>query len=159
VSAPGQRPVHVPADGGASVFLVGDTYTTLLSGTQTGGVFTLLEALVLPEAGPPPHAHHGEEETVFLLQGHMVFTVGGETYDAQPGSTIYVPRNVAHSYQNAGESPARMLFMYSPAGMEGMFPEIGTPGSRGVVGPPLNQADLAAMASVAEKYKFSFITP
>jgi hypothetical protein len=33
VSAPGQRPVHVPADGGESVFLVGDTYTTLLSGT------------------------------------------------------------------------------------------------------------------------------
>jgi quercetin dioxygenase-like cupin family protein len=159
VSAPAQRPVYVPADGGESVFLVGDTYTTLLSGTQTGGVFTLLEALVLPEAGPPPHAHNGEEETFFLLQGHMVFTVGGETYDAHPGSAIYVPRNVAHSYQNVGEGPAKMLFMYSPAGMDGMFPEIGTPGSRGVVGPPLSPADLAAMASVAQKYRFSFITP
>jgi quercetin dioxygenase-like cupin family protein len=159
VSAPAQRPVYVPADGGESVFLVGDTYTTLLSGTQTGGVFTLLEALVLPEAGPPPHAHNGEEETFFLLQGHMVFTVGGETYDAHPGAAIYVPRNVAHSYQNVGEGPAKMLFMYSPAGMDGMFPEIGKPGSRGVVGPPLSPADLAAMASVAEKYRFSFITP
>ena len=158
MSAPGQRPVHVPADGGESVFLVGDTYTTLLSGTQTGGVFTLLEALVLPEAGPPPHAHQGEEETFFLLKGHMVFTVGGETYHAHPGSAIYVPRNVAHSYQNVGEGPAKMLFMYSPAGMEGMFPEIGKPGSRGVVGPPLSQADLDAMASVAQKYRFSFIT-
>ena len=114
-------PVHVPADGGESVFLVGDTYTTLLSGTQTGGVFTLLEALVLPEAGPPPHAHHGEEETFFLLQGHMVFTVAGETYHAHPGATIYVPRNVAHSYRNVGESPAKMVFMYSPAGMDAMF--------------------------------------
>jgi quercetin dioxygenase-like cupin family protein len=159
VSAPAQRPAYVPADGGESVFLVGDTYTTLLSGTQTGGVFTLLEALVLPEAGPPPHAHNGEEETFFLLQGHMVFTVGGETYDALPGSAIYVPRNVAHSYQNVGEGPAKMLFMYSPAGMEGMFPEIGKPGTRGVVGPPLSPADLAAMASVAQKYRFSFITP
>jgi quercetin dioxygenase-like cupin family protein len=159
VSAPGQRPVHVSADGGESVFLVGDTYTTLLSGTQTGGVFTLLEALVLPEAGPPPHAHQGEEETFFLLEGRMVFTVGGETYDAHPGSAIYVPRNVAHSYQNVGEGPAKMLFMYSPAGMEGMFPEIGKPGSRGVVGPPLSPADLAAMAGVAQKYRFSFITP
>jgi quercetin dioxygenase-like cupin family protein len=159
VSAPGQHPVHVPADGGESVFLVGDTYTTLLSGTQTGGVFTLLEALVLPEAGPPPHAHHGEEETFFLLQGHMVFTVGGEAYDAHPGSAIYVPRNVAHSYQNVGEGPAKMLFMYSPAGMEAMFPEIGKLGSRGVIGPPLSESDLAAMASVAQKYRFSFIAP
>lgn len=89
----------------------------------------------------------------------MVFTVGDETYDAHPGSAIYIPRNVAHSYQNVGEGPAKMLFMYSPAGMEGMFPEIGKPGSRGVVGPPLSPADLAAMASVAQKYRFSFITP
>jgi quercetin dioxygenase-like cupin family protein len=159
VSAPGQRPVHVPADGGESVFLVGDTYTTLLSGTQTGGVFTLLEALVLPEAGPPPHAHHGEEETFFLLEGQMVFTVGGQTYDADPGATIYVPRNVVHSYRNNGEGPAKMLFMYSPAGMDAMFPEIGRPGRRGIVGPPLDPADLIAMAGVAEKYNFSFIAP
>ena len=159
MSAPAQRPVYVPADGGESVFLVGDTYTTLLSGTQTGGLFTLLEAVVLPEAGPPTHAHNGEEETFFLLQGHMVFTVGGETYDAHPGSAIYVPRNVAHSFQNVGEGPAKMLFMFSPAGMEGMFPEIGKPGTRGAVGPPLSPEDLAAMASVAQKYRFSFITP
>lgn len=159
MSAPGQRPVHVPAGGGESVFLVGDTYTTLLSGAQTGGVFTLLEALVLPEAGPPPHAHHREEETFFLLQGHMVFAVSGETYDAHPGAAIYVPRNVAHSYRNVGEGSAKMLFMYSPAGMEAMFPEIGKRGRRGVVGPPLDPADLAAMAGVAEKYNFSFITP
>ena len=159
MSAPGQNPVHVPADAGESVFLVGDTYTTLLSGAQTGGAFTLLEALVLPEAGPPPHAHHREEETFFLLDGHMVFNVGAETYNADPGTAIYVPRDIAHSYRNVGEGPAKMLFMYSPAGMEAMFPEIGKPGRRGVVGPLLDRAELAAMAGVAEKYHFSFITP
>ena len=159
MSAPGQRPVHVPADGGESVFLVGDTYTTLLSGTQTGGVFTLLEALVLPEAGPPPHAHHGEEETFFLLQGHMVFTVAGGDVPRPPRRNDLRAENVAHSYRNVGESPAKMVFMYSPAGMDAMFPEIGKPGRRGVVGPPLDPADLVAMAGVAEKYNFSFITP
>jgi mannose-6-phosphate isomerase-like protein (cupin superfamily) len=117
----------VPADGGESVFLVGDTYTTLLSGVQTGGVFTLLEALVLPEAGPPLHVHHGEEETFFLLHGHMVFTVGGETYHADPGAAIYVPRNVAHSYRDVGECPAKMLFMYSSAGMEAIAAPTATP--------------------------------
>ncbi len=85
MSAPDQRAVHVPADGGPSVFLVGDTYTTLLSGAQTGGVFTLLEALVLPEAGPPPHAHHGEEETFFgswsLDDGRLTSTEHGVEVD------------------------------------------------------------------------------
>jgi hypothetical protein len=46
------RPVHVPPDGGDTVFLVGDTYTTLLSGAQTDGTFTLLEALVPAHTGP-----------------------------------------------------------------------------------------------------------
>lgn len=151
------HPVHIGPDGGESVFLVGDTYTTLLSGAQTGGAFTLLEALVMPDAGPPPHAHHGEEETFVLLDGTMSFTVGGETHDASAGSVVYVPRDVAHSYRNTGDGPARMLFLYSPAGMDGMFTEIGRPGRRGVLPPPLDPADIAAMAGVAAKYRFSFV--
>ena len=155
VSAPGQNPAHVPADGGESVFLVGDTYTTLLS--PPGRALRLLPSLADAEAGP---AYHREEETFFLLDGHMVFNVGAETYDARTQAPpMYIPRDVAHSYRNVGEGPAKMLFMYSPAGMEAMFPEIGKPGRRGVVGPPLDRAELAAMAGVAEKYHFSFITP
>jgi mannose-6-phosphate isomerase-like protein (cupin superfamily) len=156
MSAPGQS-VYVPGDGGETVFLVGDTYTTLLPGTATGGEFTLLEALVLPDAGPPPHAHGREAETFFLLEGHMVFTVDGVDHEAEPGATIYVPKDVVHSYRNVGAGPAKMLFMYSPAGMEGMFPELGKPGRRGVVGPPLDPAEIAAMAAVADKYGFRFV--
>ncbi|MFC4949622.1 cupin domain-containing protein [Pseudonocardia sp. GCM10023141] len=152
------RPVHVGADEGDTVFLVGDTYTTLLSGAQTGGAFTLLEALVMPDAGPPPHMHHGEEETFVLLDGAMSFTVAGTTHDAGPGSVLYVPRDTPHSYRNTGDGPARMLFLYSPAGMDGMFPEIGAPGTRGAIPPPLDPADIVAMAAVAGKYGFSFVT-
>lgn len=152
------RPVYVGSDDGPTVFLVGDTYTTLLSGQQTGGAFTLLEALVMPDAGPPPHAHHGEEETFVLLDGEMSFTVDGQTHEASTGTVLYVPRDVAHSYRNIGSGPARMLFMYSPAGMDRMFPEIGAPGRRGELPPPLNPADIEAMAAVADRYGFSFVT-
>ena len=152
------HPVHLGPYDGPSVFLVGDTYTTLLSGEQTGGAFTLLEAVVMPNAGAPSHAHHGEEETFVLLDGQMTFTVAGRTYDATAGTVLLVPRDVAHSYQNVGDGPARMLFLYSPPGMEGMFPELGAPGRRGVIPPPLNPADITAMAAVADKYGFSFLT-
>jgi len=151
------QPVHVGPDQGPSVFLVGDTYTTLLSGEQTGGAFTLLEAVVMPNAAPP-HAHHGEEETFVLLDGRMSFTVAGRTYDATAGTVLLVPRDVPHSYRNVGEGPARMLFLYSPPGMEGMFAELGAPGRRGAIPPALDPADLAAMAAVAGKYRFSLVT-
>ncbi len=74
--AEGLEPVHVPADGGEAVFLVGDTYTTILSGAQTGGLFTLLEATVPRDTGPPPHIHHAEDETYVMLEGTLEFRVG-----------------------------------------------------------------------------------
>lgn len=58
----------------------------------------------MPEAGPPPHAHHGEEETFVLLDGQMSFTVDGQTHDASTGTVLFVPRDVAHSYRNTGRT-------------------------------------------------------
>lgn len=155
----GLEPVHVGPDGGNTVFLVGDTYTVLLTGAQTGGVFSLLEAIVPPETGPPPHIHHEEDETFLLLNGELTFRLGDVTHEARAGTVIFVPRGIAHSFKNVGTGNARMLFMYSPAGMEGMFPEIGTPGTRGVQAPPLNPADIAAMIAIAPKYRFSIVPP
>jgi quercetin dioxygenase-like cupin family protein len=151
------QPVHVPPGGGDTVFFVGDTYTTLLSGAQTGGTFAMLEALVPAQTGPPPHIHHAEDETFILLDGVIDFHVADDVHRAEPGSVIFVPRGTQHHFSNAGDSVARMLFMYSPAGMEGMFAEIGSPGSRGVQAPPLSASDLEALARVADKYRFSIV--
>ena len=151
------QPVHVPPGGGDTVFFVGDTYTTLLSGAQTGGTFALLEALVPAHTGPPPHIHHAEDETFILLDGVVDFHVADEVHRAEPGSVVFVPRGIRHHFGNAGDGVARMLFMYSPAGMEGMFAEIGSPGSRGRQAPPLSASDLEALARVASKYRFSIV--
>lgn len=155
----GPAPLHVPPDGGSTVFLVGDTYTTLLSGKDTGGAFTLLEALVPPDTGPPPHFHQAEDEVFILLEGRIAFTMGEETVDAQPGSVVYVPKGVPHSFRNVAGGVARMLFMYTPAGMDGMFSEIGSPGERNRQAPPLDPKDIAAMIGVAAKYKFTILPP
>jgi quercetin dioxygenase-like cupin family protein len=151
------QPVHVPPGGGDTVFFVGDTYTTLLSGAQTGGTFAMLEALVPAQTGPPPHIHHAEDETFILLDGVVNFHVLHDVHRAEPGSVVFVPRGSRHHFSNAGDSVARMLFMYSPAGMEGMFAEVGSPGSRGKQAPPLSASDLEALTRVAEKYRFSIV--
>ncbi len=149
--------VVIPPDGGQTVFLVGDTYTTLLTGLQTGGVFTLLEAIVPPDTGPPPHKHNAEDETFILLDGEISFHIEDNVHEARAGSVIFVPKGIVHSFRNKGQGLAKMLFMYSPAGMEGMFAEIGAPGVRNVQAPPLNPADIAAMIAIAGKYKFTIV--
>ena len=151
------QPVHVPPGAGDTVFLVGDTYTTLLSGAQTGGTLALLEALVPAQTGPPPHVHHAEDETFVLLEGVLDFNVGDDVHRAEADSVIFVPRGTLHHFSNVGDRLARMLFMYSPAGMEGMFSEIGSPGSRGIQAPPLSASDVEALGRVAGKYRFSIV--
>lgn len=155
----GLKPVCVGPEGGETVFLVGDTYTILLSGAQTGGAFTLLEAIVPPDTGPPPHHHNAEDETFILLEGKVTFSVGDEVIDALPGTTVFVPRGVVHSFKNVHTGNAKMLFMYNPPGMEGMFTEIGHPGTRNVQAPPLSMADVEAMIGVSGKYKFTIVPP
>jgi mannose-6-phosphate isomerase-like protein (cupin superfamily) len=151
------RPVHVPAGTGDTVFLLGDTYTTLLSGAQTGGSFAMLEALVPAQTGPPPHIHHAEDETFILLEGVLDFHVADDLHRAEADSVIFVPRGTRHHFSNIGAGLARMLFLYSPAGMEGMFSEIGSPGTRGAQAPPLSASDLETLGRVAGKYRFSIV--
>jgi hypothetical protein len=117
----------------------------------------MLEALVPAQTGPPPHIHHAEDETFILLDGVVDFHVADDVHRAEPGSVVFVPRGTRHHFSNAGDNAARMLFMYSPAGMEGMFAEIGSPGSRGVQAPALSASDLDALARVADKYRFSIV--
>ena len=80
------QPVHVAPGGGDTVFFVGDTYTTLLSGAQTGGTFAMLEALVPAQTGPPPHIHYAEDETFILLDGVIDFHVVDDVHRAEPSS-------------------------------------------------------------------------
>ena len=117
----------------------------------------MLEALVPARTGPPPHVHHAEDETFILLDGVIDFHVADDVHRAGPGSVVFVPRGTRHHFSNAGDGVARMLFTYSPAGMEGMFAEIGSPGSRGMQAPPLSAGDLEALARVAGKYRFSIV--
>jgi hypothetical protein len=46
---------------GQAVWVVGDHYTIKASGEDTGGAFALIEVLVPPQSGPPPHLHRRED--------------------------------------------------------------------------------------------------
>jgi mannose-6-phosphate isomerase-like protein (cupin superfamily) len=154
-----QAAVHVPPGGGEVVWLLGDTYTLKISGEQTGGAFTLLEAVVPLGGGPPPHIHHLEDEVFVILEGELLVTVAGRTLPAPVGTVISVPKGTQHSYAVVGTTPVRMLFLYVPAGMEKMFEEIGTPAQPGVAAPPVSEEDVAKLLSVAAKYNFTIVPP
>jgi quercetin dioxygenase-like cupin family protein len=152
--ADGPRPVIVrPGDGMTIEGPVGGPLTFKVRGGETGGSLTALENVIPPGEGPPMHTHAAEDESWYVLEGDLRFSLGGELRPAPLGSFVFVPRGTPHCFQNIGTTPARLLVLFTPSGMERFFerfaaipagrfdPEsfrtAGAEAGMDVVGPPL----------------------
>jgi mannose-6-phosphate isomerase-like protein (cupin superfamily) len=112
-----------------------------LAGEDTGGAFCLI--FDQPPAGwsLPAHLHRGVAETIHVLEGEFEITVAGRRSRLGPGEGVHVPADVVHAGVNVGPAGGRRLVIFSPAGMEGFFEEVGA-GSPQAAAPPA-----AALAS------------
>ena len=72
------------------------------------------------------HVHHQEDEGFYILEGEMTFYVGEQTIKAHPGSYLFGPKDVPHAF-TVDSGPAKLLFVFSPAGLEGLIREMGEP--------------------------------
>lgn len=102
----------------------GATIVLKAGGDDTNGSLSMVEYVVDAGApGPLAHAHVDREETFYVLEGHVDFTVGDEKVPGPAGSALVVPRGVLHTFLN-GPGPSRLLIIHSPAGMEEYFPRL-----------------------------------
>ncbi|MBI4907940.1 MAG: cupin domain-containing protein [Acidobacteria bacterium] len=86
----------------------------------------MFDACVPAQHGPPPHVHHREDESFYVLEGEFEFMVAGETIHARPGDTIYGKRDIPHTFRCVSETTGRMIITVAPAGLENFFAEVGT---------------------------------
>lgn len=128
--------------------VVGDTYTILLTGKDTGGRFCLIDMHVPPGGGPPPH-RHDFEETFTMLEGEIEVTFRGVKSVLRAGETANIPSNAPHQFQNKTGQPVRLLCTCSPAGLEEFFLALGVPVAGRTTPPP--KPDPASMAALKEK--------
>jgi quercetin dioxygenase-like cupin family protein len=117
--------IYVPNRDGVSTWFNGDIYSTKLTGPQTGGQIGLVEATVPPGGGPASHIHKRADETFYLVHGELEFLSGDKTFAAAGGDVVFLPRGSVHRFHNPGIQPARLVFIYTPGGAEGLFVEGG----------------------------------
>lgn len=125
------------------ISLAGDTYTMLVTGEQTDGRYCLIDMLVPDGGGPPPH-RHDFEEMFTILDGEVDFTFRGDTTTVSAGSTINIPANAPHYFQNSSGVPVRMLSMCTPAGQDEYFTRVGDRLDSRTSPPPSLSADQQA---------------
>jgi quercetin dioxygenase-like cupin family protein len=122
----------------------------LLEGEQSDGSVAVFEFDV--PAGSKvaaPHSHDGFEETIYGLEGTLVWTLEGEAYEVGPGEVLCIPRGAVHQFANAGDRGARALAIVTPGilGPE-YFREVAAVLDAAAGGPP----DLAAIAAVMGRH-------
>jgi quercetin dioxygenase-like cupin family protein len=144
--------------------VVGDTYTVLLSGEQTAGRFAMLDMLIPPGSGPPPHRHHFEE-CFRVLEGSLDVQVRDlPPIRLEAGDTANIPANAPHAFRNPAQPPARVLCTVASAGLEKFFAEFGDPVPTRTSPPPLlsdaeREERLRRAIAVAPKYGMEILPP
>jgi quercetin dioxygenase-like cupin family protein len=146
------NPIEVSKDGGKAVNILGIPIVIRVRGRDTGGVVSVVESHDVPGGGPPPHIHHREDETFQILEGDYEFTVGGKPIFAKPGTTLFAPRGIVHTYRYAGKTPGKLMCVITPAGFEGFFEEIGTL-------TPQQQQDISRVMEIAKKFGLEILPP
>src|ERR687895_1099301 len=152
---------HEPREGEA-LWWIGMLATIKATAEQTGGQYTLVEILAPEGFASPLHVHHFEDEGFWILEGEMTFYVGDQTIKAQPGSFLFGPKDVPHAFTVDSE-PAKLLFAFSPAGLEAGIREMGEPARSLTVPPqpeePPDEAEMERMAAIAARYGGEILGP
>src|SRR3989440_13015979 len=118
--------IHIvgPGDGKAGS-LGGVGVRFMIDGGESGGGFALVEHPMEPRSlAAPMHRHSREDEYSYVLSGRVGASLGGELVYGDPGDLIFKPRGQWHTFWNAGDEPARILEIISPAGFERFFDEL-----------------------------------
>ena len=149
---------------GEAWWWMGGLATIKATGEQTDGRYSLVEILVpkFPTEEGLLHVHHFEDEGFYVLEGEMTFYVGDETIKARPGSFLFGPKDVPHAF-SVDSGPARLLFVLSPAGMEGGIREMGEPARSLDMPPPQeeppDEAEMGRLMAIATKYGGEMLGP
>jgi quercetin dioxygenase-like cupin family protein len=102
---------------------VGGSLSFRLRAAESGGTQTLLETVAAAAEGPPLHVHGVEAELLYVLDGAFRFRLADAVWTASAGSLMFAPAGTAHTWQNAGAAPGRLLVQFTPGSprMEAFF--------------------------------------
>jgi quercetin dioxygenase-like cupin family protein len=134
-----------PKDGKAG-FLGSMGVRFMVDGLASGGGFSLVEHPMSARAlAAPLHRHSREDEYSYVVEGRVCALLGEEVVVGLPGDLIFKPRGQWHTFWNAGEEPARLLEIISPAGFEKYFAELVELGGS-------TRADPRDLAALSKRY-------
>lgn len=140
------------AAAGTIVEWLGSTFRILMTPAETDGQIGMFEARLKPSFGPPRHIHRREDESVFIVEGEMLFWLDGRMFERKAGDVVFLPRGKEHTFKVTGATTAHVVTTVTPGGFESFFAAVAR---RGLTVPE----HLAELAAVAASYDSEFTGP
>jgi quercetin dioxygenase-like cupin family protein len=140
---------------GSTLNVIGVTHIYKALGTETGGLFSVWEAVFPAGAGAPPHTHTREDEAFYVLSGELVVEVEGEPAPRRlsPGGFFFGARGWRHAVRNERSTPARVLIWSVPScGLDQMFAEFDAATASGTM-------TMGNLVAIAAKYGVTIEAP
>lgn len=126
----------VQSNNGKRVGVAGGNYRIIVSGNDTDGSYAVIEMIVPPGGGPPPHSHPQTQEMFYILEGELLFkTETGNTLVKKDGFVNIPFGGAIHCFNNTSDKNVRLLCTVVPAGLEKIFEELGVPVQLGEFAP------------------------
>lgn len=136
----------------------GLTVRFLVTGDNSNGSIAAFELGVssgqrLPA---PAHSHDHYEETIYGIDGVLIWTVDGKQIDVGPGQALCIPRGAVHRFDNNGSRDVKALCVITPAAIgPEYFRETFAALNAAAGGPP----DRAKMAEIMRRHGLTPAVP
>ena len=117
----------VTADEGQPFWFLNTLTITKVGSDQCGGQMSIVDHRVPPGFAPPPHVHHHSDEALLVLDGQLDGFCGDHRWQAGPGSLVFMPRAIPHSFAVSDAGPGRIIIMATPGGFDQFVAAAGEP--------------------------------
>lgn len=111
----------------------------LLTGDNSSGSVAAFEVTVPggQRLMAPAHSHDHYEETIYGIDGVLIWTVDGKQIEVGPGQALCIPRGAIHRFDNNSSQDAKALCVITPGVLSpGYFRECAAAVEAAAGGPP-----------------------
>lgn len=98
----------------------------LVPAESSGGTISVFRSTFAAGFSPPRHVHTREDEVFMVEAGAVTFWIDERELAAGPGTTVYMPRGVPHTFRVDSDG-AVMLGVMTPGHFESLFRQLGVP--------------------------------
>jgi quercetin dioxygenase-like cupin family protein len=149
---PARLKVVAPGEGDTGMLVPGVGVQFKIDAEDVSGSIAVVEHPFDVGALVPPHVHLLEDEVSIVIEGKIGFRSEDNEAVLSTGGYIVKPRGEVHAMWNAGDVPARMIEIITPAGFDKFFRELAALNANGQPAPP-------QVAELAARYELPFAEP